>query len=302
MEKDKYFRDGKDLLSLPTKAEDGRPTLRQLFDAYAAFEENGWKKVLITWQEITLADGYTFQVPICAYLSKPEEAISGVLIGCIHGTEPAGATAIAESVPELLTTGREKSLMVIPIANAYGYFNNQRYQEQSESVGDMEWLLGRMKNASCKEASDIGRFLQNLDGRLKNCLVLDLHEDLATEWNPDDADDDDHDGEDALLTYVYISGTLDREEILKNSFTMQLLALLHGTKQPLLRKGTRFGEPVNENGAVLYAQDGSVDEWLAIYAAVVFTLETFIHTPIHPPLSERVKVHKEAIKILCSNL
>jgi predicted deacylase len=254
---------------------DGRPPLAELLAAADDLRTAGWRVVDIATQPGPSGKA----LPIRAWLNGDE--VDGVLIGGIHGREPAGVVALARYVRRIVEHGRTRRLLVMPILNPWGYLHDVRYGPSGQSVSDSDHLLGRAAAPACAEADAITRFLMN-DIRVRpGAGVLDLHEDPVYE-----APDYHFDGQGS---YFYVIGDLAAD----HPAARRVRDCLERAALPLVRDGvTRFGERLVD-GAVVDSADGSIDELLArrLGCTPVITVEPLVRAPAEPPLAARVEVH-----------
>lgn len=250
---------------------DGRPRFDEILAAAARLEKAGWQCVDIAAQG---------EFPIRAWFNAPE--VDHVLIGGIHGREPAGAAALARYIPRLAELGRTHRLLVMPLLNPWGYAHHERYGPSGQSVSDSDHLLGRSASPACPEADAITGFVMHGIRILPGAAVLDLHEDPVYEA-PGYA----FDGAGSYLYFVG-GGASDKPASCRVRAVLESSPLL-----PLVREGvTRFGERLT-NGAIVDSPDGSIDELLArcLACSPVITVENLLHAPDSPPLETRVVVY-----------
>ena len=265
---------------LAPPAGDGRPPLADVYSAFASLGEAGWRTIEITSQPA--ADGR--MLPILAYVSA--EDVDIVLIGGIHGREPAGPLALARSVPHIVEQGRTQGLLVMPLLNPWGYLHDERYGPSGQSVTDSDHALGRRSEAACAEAAAIIGFVMGAVRIRRGAGVLDLHEDPLYEAPGD--------GVAARGSYLYVIGARAMDQ----PACRRGLDCLDGARLPLVRTGTtRFGETLVD-GVVLDSADGSIDELLAVRlgCSPVITVENTLRAPNEPPLSVRVDQYVEVLE------
>lgn len=258
---------------------DGRPPLADILTAFDPLRAAGWRSIDIASQPAPSGG----VMPIRAYGSA--DAVDAVVIGGIHGREPAGAAAIARYVPRLLQHGRRLGLLVMPLLNPWGYLHDARYGPAGQSVSDSDHLLGRAAAPACPEAAAITGFLVHAAGIRRGAAVLDLHEDPVYE-----APDYRFDG---FGSYLYFIG----ERALDHPASRRVRGCLERSALPLIKSGvTRFGEQVVD-GAIVDSADGSVDELLArrLKCTPVITVENLLHAPDEPPLAQRVAVYLDVL-------
>ncbi len=258
---------------------DGRPPIAELFAATDELRAAGWRAVDIAAQPAPSGGA----LPIRAWSNADE--VDDVLIGGIHGREPAGAVALARYVPRIVALGRTRRLLVMPLLNPWGYLHDARYGPSGRSVSDSDHLLGRAEAPACAEADAITRFVMTGIRIRPGAGVLDLHEDPVYE-EPDYRFDGDG-------SYFYIIG----EGAASHPAVRRVRDCLVRSRLPLVAHGvTRFGERLVD-GAVVDSADGSIDELLArrLECTPVITVETLVHAADVPPLAARVDVHLDVL-------
>jgi hypothetical protein len=204
-----------------------------------------------------------------------------VLIGGIHGREPAGALALARYAERFAERGREMRLLVMPLMNPWGYLHHQRYGPSGHSVTDSDHWLGRSAAPACEEAATITEFVVNGIRIRRGASVLDLHEDPVYE-----APGYRFEG---CGSYLYFNGPGAPE----HNTSQRVRAYLQGSRFPLVREGvTRFGDGIAE-GIIRGEPDGSIDELLEskLGCNPVITVENLLQAADSPPLEERVSVY-----------
>jgi hypothetical protein len=258
---------------------DGRPPVAAIHWPCDSLLASGWRRVEIAAQ--AGAGGRT--LPILAWLNA--STVDHVLIGGIHGREPAGSVALAAHAERLRDLGATRSILLMPLLNPWGYARHVRYGPSGRSVSDSDHCLGRAPAPACAEAAAITSFV--LDGvRVSpGARVLDLHEDPVYE---DPAYHLDGRG-----SYLYLSG----EGALEHPVSTRVRAALDSGPFPLIREGvTRFGERLVD-GVVLDTEDGSIDEllWRKRACSPVITTEIALRDPTSPALAERVSAYRAVI-------
>jgi len=281
-----------DFASLPeqTLAKDGRLSLQELYRKFNELLKSGWTGQKISSQEISVA-GEEITVPIFAFFSpacQTKEALETVVIAGIHGTEPAGPNAFAQYLETLIKIGSQEGVLVMPMGNPYGYYQNESRNPDNVSVGDSDHLLGRAPEPACREADEITSFLMGLGERIgPETKVIDLHEDNFGE------DRESH--VDSVGTYVYVHG----ERADRNPLALKIVKMLKRNLHPIIMEGeTREKEKIS-GGMVINTEDGSIDQLLTerLGAGLAIVLETYILPDNDPPLEERIEIHLEALNI-----
>lgn len=260
--------------------DDGRPSTEELLEAFGRLERAGWEKRLIASQ---LDDGGE-RLPIYAYESgRPAER---VVIGGIHGREPAGANAIARFVDRLVELGRKRPILLLPLLNPWGYRHDSRYGPTGASVSDSDYWLGRSDRPACAEAEAIVTWLLERASVAPGAAVLDLHEDPVFEEPGYRLD--------GRGSYLYLTGTGAAD----TAAARRVTGYLRACRLPLILAGTtRFGETLHD-GVIVDTEDGSIDELLAkeLGCSPVITTELILRSRTDPPLDERVGVYLGALE------
>jgi hypothetical protein len=260
-------------------ASDSRRPLTEVLAAFDALRTSGWQMREIASQPAP--DGGA--LPIRAYFNASE--VDTVLVGGIHGSEPAGPMAIARYVPRLVERGRTRALLVMPMLNPWGYTMHQRYGPSGQSVSDSDHVFGRTIAPACPEAGAITAFVKGGIRIQPGAPVLDLHEDPVYEA-PGYA----HEG---VGSYLYFIGDGARD----HDASRRVVECLQRSSLPLIPNGvTRFGEAIVD-GAVVDSEDGSIDELFArrLGCTPVITVENLLHGPESPPLPQRVAAYVDVI-------
>jgi hypothetical protein len=251
---------------------DGRPAIADVHGRCDVLLASGWRRFEIAAQVTEQGES----LPIYAYLNST--SVDRVLIGGIHGREPAGAIALATYAGRLLGLGRRQPILLLPLLNPWGYSRHVRYGPGGQSVSDSDHLLGRAAAPACPEAAAITAFVLDAVRVNPGAAVLDLHEDPvyeATEYEIEGSG-----------SYLYVSGPGG----LAHPVTRRVYHCLETSSLPLIKEGvTRFGERVVD-GVIVDTEDGSIDELLARKrdCSPVITTETILRSETTPPLSERV--------------
>jgi len=268
----------KDYCSIPPIG-DGRPAIAEIYRSCDELLTAGWQRVEVTAQ--AAAEGELF--PIYAYFNSGH--VDYVLIGGIHGREPAGAIAHSRYAGKLWQLGRDRKILLLPLLNPWGYLHHIRCGPNGQSVSDSDHLLGRLPAAASPEAEAITAFILNSMTINPGAAVLDLHEDPIYE-----APDYHLEGRGS---YLYISG----ENCLGHPTAKRVVSCLKSSALPLIRDGTtRFGERLTD-GIIVNTEDGSIDELLYKLRACcpVITAENILHAENTPPLPERVATYLKVL-------
>ena len=254
---------------------DGRPAIADIHGSCDALLASGWRRDEIASQVTETGES----LPIPAYLNST--SVDRVLIGGIHGREPAGAIALARYAGRLAELGRGQGILLLPLLNPWGYSRHLRYGPSGQSVSDSDHLLGRAEAPACSEAAAITSFVLDAVRVNPGAAVLDLHEDPVYE------DPSYHLG--GHGSYLYVSG----DGALEHPVARRVYRCLEASSFPLIKQGvTRFGERLVE-GVIVDTEDGSIDELLARKRACcpVITTEIALHGEATPPLAERVATY-----------
>jgi hypothetical protein len=205
------------------------------------------------------------------------------LLAGIHGEEPAGPNAIAQSLESLAKLADSGvPVVLIPLCNPKAYRRNWRYPNTPErdwkkggySVGDAEYLLPDLKSglaprapkAAGPETEALTGYALRLAEAYPPVLALDLHEDeLSAEGG-----------------YIYSQGVRPED----NPTGREVVRLLGSSSIPLRLSGkTRFGETIaggvisrDDQGGPI--RDGSIDELFA--STAVFKGGRLVSGPAAP--------------------
>ncbi len=239
---------------------DGRKPVEALYRAYTSLLERGWQLDTIIESQ---PQGRTYALPVIA-LRTPQNGKACWILAGIHGEEPAGPNAIAESIDAIAALGERQAVVLLPLNNPQGYVNNWRYlnmQKYSEtiegqSVGDSSHLLidpehpdrARAGAASSPEADAITRYILELSAQYPPAASIDLHEDnLISEG------------------YVYSQGKLG----INDPLALAAVRTLRDNGIAIKMSGeTRFGEPI-DGGIIGPVVDGSIDELMSAVSIIV---------------------------------
>ena len=258
---------------------DGRPAIADIHGRCDALVDAGWRRVEIAAQVTERGES----LPILAYLNST--TVDHVLIGGIHGREPAGAIALAAFAGRLRELGESRSILLLPLLNPWGYSRHLRYGPGGQSVSDSDHLLGRAPAPACPEAAAITAFVLDAVRVNPGAAVLDLLEDPVYE--------DPGYRLEGHGSYLYVSG----DGALKHPVAQRVYRCLDASSFPLIKEGvTRFGERLVD-GVIVDTEDGSIDELLARKRACrpVITTEIALHGETTPPLSGRVATYREVL-------
>jgi hypothetical protein len=258
---------------------DGRPPIADIHGRCDALLASGWRRVEIAAQITERGES----LPIHAYFNST--SVDRVLIGGIHGREPAGAIALARYAGRLREPPRDEGILLLPLLNPWGYSRHLRYGPSGQSVSDSDHLLGRTPAPACPEAAAITAFVLDAVRVNPGSAVLDLHEDPVYE-----APDYHLEGRGS---YLYVSGDGGRT----HPVARRVYRCLESSSLPLVKEGvTRFGERLVD-GVVVDTEDGSIDELLARKRACcpVITAEIILHSETTPPLPERVSTYLDVL-------
>jgi len=239
---------------LQTYSDDGRLPIGALYRAYTSLMDRGWLLDVITQSQPPNREN---ALPVIALRTAAEGPAVWILAG-IHGEEPAGPNAIAESIDDIAALGARRAVVLMPLNNPQGYAHNWRYlnmpvysaSEAGQSVGDSSHLLpdpqhpGRAREAapSSPEAEAITHYVLKMAASYPPAYSIDLHEDnLITEG------------------YVYSQGRLGVDDPLAQA----AVRVLQGRGIPIRTSGhTRFGETI-QDGLIGPVTDGSIDELMS---------------------------------------
>jgi hypothetical protein len=254
---------------------DGRPPIAEIYRSCDELLAAAWQRAEVIAQIVPEGDPF----PVYAYFNS--RGVDYVLIGGIHGREPAGAIAISRYAEKLQQLGRRRKILLLPLLNPWGYYHHIRYGPNGQSVSDSDHCLGRLPAAASPEAAAITAFVLHTMTINPGAAVLDLHEDPvyeAPEYHLE-----------GWGSYLYVSG----ENCLSHPIAKRVVGYLKTSSLPLIQDGTtRFGERLTD-GIIVNTEDGSIDELLYKLRGCcpVITTENILHASDSPPLSERVATY-----------
>jgi hypothetical protein len=258
---------------------DGRPSIADVHRSCDVLLGAGWRRLEIAAQVTEAGE----VLPIPAYLNAT--SVDHVLIGGIHGREPAGAVALSRYAHRLAELGRSRSILLLPLLNPWGYSRHVRYGPSGQSVSDSDHLLGRAEAPACPEAAAITAFVLDAARVNPGAAVLDLHEDPVYEEPGYRLEGDG--------SYLYVTGEGARE----HPVARRVHRCLEASAFPLVMEGvTRFGERLVD-GFIVDTEDGSIDELLArrCRCSPVITAEIVLRGETRPPLAERVSAYRDVL-------
>lgn len=233
---------------------DGRKPVEQLYQAYTSLLREGWQLDIIVQSQPA---GRSYALPVIA-LRSPRAGDACWILAGIHGEEPAGPNAIAESIDAIAALGKRQAVVLLPLNNPQGYVNNWRYLNmpgysetiEGQSVGDSSHLLAdpdnpdraRAEAASSVEADAITRYILAQSAHYPPAASIDLHEDNLISAG-----------------YVYSQGKRGAADPLAAA----AVRTLRDNGIPLRMSGeTRFGEVIDQ-GIIGPVIDGSIDELMS---------------------------------------
>lgn len=245
---------------------DGRKDVKDLFFEYDKLLKAGWIRQTVYKQTVDV-DGKIETLPINAYIYDPikngKPKPSFWIIGGVHGEEPAGPNAFAESIDILVDLSQKGiPLVFIPLQNPEGYINDSRYFDSNQttdghSVTDSDHVLcdledkdkPRVNKPNNKYAEENLRWVTKKVKDFPPLLIMDHHEDLVENDKRIDSR--------GVYNYIHCKD-IGKLEVVCKLITKTLKDAGH----PVIEEGrTRWNEVVN-NGFVLNTHDGSIDEFL----------------------------------------
>jgi len=271
-----------------------RKTIKALYGAYLKLLKTGeWETDKIT-ESKTFWRGKKIICPIWGFRTKKKGPAIYIISG-IHGEEPAGPHAIAESIKTIIKIGKKKPMVVIPLCNPIGYIKKQRHPNNNLdlSVADSDHFLinsqniARQKIPSNPTCFSLTKYIITIAKKYPPLISLDFHEDALS-----------------TTGYIYSQGTAGAKEKLAK----KILEILKNNKIPIKRNSkTRFNEKII-NGIVGRQKDGSIDELISAKKIIVnnkivsgpngkkvFVIETPATNVL---LKKRIKAHKAVIDFL----
>lgn len=276
---------------------DGRKPVEELYGAYTSLLDRGWQLDTIIASQ---PEGRAYALPVIA-LRTPHGGEACWILSGIHGEEPAGPIAIAESIDAIASLGERQAVVVLPLNNPHGYVNNWRYLNtpvysesvEGHSVGDSSHLLtdpdnpdrARARAASSPEADAITRYILGMSGLYPPAASIDLHEDNLIDQG-----------------YVYSQGRMGVEDPL----ALAAVRTLEENGIPLKMNGeTRFGERI-EKAIIGPVIDSSIDELMSAGTVIVagraqpgpaaHTVLVFETPAAAVSLQKRIGAHKALLK------
>ena len=287
-----------------TYQEDGRKKIEELYDSYLGLlKTKNWQVEKVADSK-TIWHGQAISYPILAFKTKIKGSATYILSG-IHGEEPTGPNAIAESIDTLSEMGKKRSMVLIPLCNPLGYLRNWRYLNKEKytdspelvgmSVGDSDHFLvdpkdrtkARGERPVNDECSALSNYILRISQYYPPAISLDFHGDVLVPKG-----------------YIYSIGKDGEKDIVAS----QLLDILENNGIPIQWDGeTRFGEEIID-GKVGPQEDGSIDELISANKIIVdgkivpgpgaervFVLET---PDADIPIEKRVNAYKAVISFL----
>jgi len=282
---------------------DGRAPIESLYRSWLGLVDKGWKAEVIVQ---SAPAGTAAPLPVIALRSPTPGPAIWILAG-IHGEEPAGPNAVAETIDDIAKLGTVRPVVLMPLLNPQGYARNWRYLNvaaysqsvDGQSVGDSSHLLPSAENPSqaraaapsSPEANAITAFILRRLADYPPVCSIDLHEDNLIDEG-----------------YVYSQGV----EGEKDGLAIAAVGVLMDNGVPIKMGGrTRFDEPI-ERGIIGPVGDSSIDELMSARelvvngvrrtgpaAATVLVLET---PAAALPLERRVAAHAALLRLLATYL
>lgn len=213
----------------------------------------------------------TFPVPLLSFAASSPDRPRILLVGSIHGTEPAGGRALLELAAEM---AREPSLLgdvavdIVPIANPWGWVFGYRYNGDGVDI-NRDFASSRTREAG------LLRRLMRAHGPYD--LVMDLHESKKPGY----------------FVYEY----LPSDQGLGSSFQ----GLVEAAGEPLENRYTEWLWRA-EDGVLRMPTAALV--WVALahqlslehYARLTGTRHAYtVETPVDDAIADRVRIHRRAV-------
>ena len=235
---------------------DGRMPVKELYNSFLKLENRGW-----TLDKVGMSKGIwnnkEVSLPIIG-LRTPQKGKAIYILSGVHGEEPAGPNALAQSIDLIAKLGEKTPIVLLPLCNPMGYLRNWRYLNMSKwikgiegsSVGDSEHYLidinglkkSRLEKPSSIEAKALTDYLLKSFKKYQPLMSVDLHEDdLIPEG------------------YIYSQGKMSYDDLVAKKAVQILIKNGVSLKTDGL---TRFDEKIL-NGVVGAEKDGSIDEFIS---------------------------------------
>ena len=292
----KFF---KGLEKIEVYKKDKRKSIFELYEKYFLLvDKYGWQVDVLFFEKIKSRDNKKILIPALSFRTKKSGETFWILSG-IHGEEPSGPNALANSIKKIASLGKKMPVMFLPLLNPLGYIKNFRYPNEyrdwkiGKSVGDAKFVLLKKNNRvrknfkPCRQAKFLINYIIKISKKYKPIISIDHHEDELIS-----------------KSYIYSQGKMGQ----KDPIALMIANSLKSLDGKLLKKSgrTRFGEKI-VNGIIGNTKDGSVDELLSskkvilnnkIYIGPSSRTSIVVETPIkNKSLKERVKIHKSVINI-----
>lgn len=220
---------------------DGRKPVSDIYKSLSALKKAGWVQERVYTQKFLRK-----RLPIMLFRTR-KKGHAVWLISGIHGEEPAGVDAIAESAGFLAELGKRFPIVILPLCNPKGYFLNQRYPIRGKSVGASEFLLmtedleQMATEPDTEEALFITRKVLSLAKDYPPWFTLDLHEDRSRS-DP----------------YIYCYSNRGADDPIGREVVR--IIRRHGMRLQMRGRNKFFERIIH--GMVLNSNDGSIDELL----------------------------------------
>jgi hypothetical protein len=299
---------------------DGRKTIEQLYEAYDTLVAKGWTKELVYKQTIETKSGETISYDVFSYSWGGNGQPSLWILGGVHGEEPAGPNAFAESIDEIQSLkDKNISTFFVPLLNPVGYYRDWRYFNEARdreigfnsSVTDSDHMLysteagheGELRHPEPRNefaGEVVGKLLEKTTD-FRPTLVIDHHEDLL-DWEKNlksDVDITKEEPEKTDLNSSYSYVYADPSNPVALELCEEISTALSASGSSIRMSGKTGFQHLQEeivNGFVWNSADGSVDELLASLGATVFVLETTRKDELDANLPDRIAGHQAVIK------